>query len=412
MTKPDSVLFRDLLVATKDGDWGKGADCDGHVPAHVIRGTDFASVERGEIAAVPLRFLSEKTIHRRLLKADDILIETAGGSRDKPTGRTALITQRVLDSFPGDVTCASFARFLRIDPKVANPHYIYWYLQHLYARGDMWTHQVQHTGVARFQFTRFADTELVPLPTRIQQDGIAAVLGALDDKIAVNKGIAATARELGLTLFAQSVQRGEAAEVEVQAIASALTRGVAPKYSDSPDELMVLNQKCIRGGRVDLEPARLTLREKVMPTKLLLRHDVLVNSTGVGTLGRVARWTSKTDATVDSHITVVRFDERRVDPVCAGFAMLRAQPEIESMGEGSTGQTELRRAQVGALEILLPDLTRQRELRATLDPLEERADQALAESRTVTTLRDTLLPELMSGRLRVKDAERIIEDHA
>jgi type I restriction enzyme S subunit len=33
------------------------------------------------------------------------------------------------------------------------------------------------------------------------------------------------------------------------------------------------------------------------------------------------------------------------------------------------------------------------------------------ENRTLATLRDTLLPQLMSGRLRVKDAEKIVEDH-
>ncbi|NEE53922.1 hypothetical protein G3M55_56145 [Streptomyces sp. SID8455] len=36
---------------------------------------------------------------------------------------------------------------------------------------------------------------------------------------------------------------------------------------------------------------------------------------------------------------------------------------------------------------------------------------ARRESKTLATLRDTLLPQLMSGRLRVKDAEKIVEDH-
>lgn len=91
--------------------------------------------------------------------------------------------------------------------------------------------------------------------------------------------------------------------------------------------------------------------------------------------------------------------------------MLRAQPEIEAMGEGSTGQTELRRTQLGALEITLPSEAQQRRLRPKLDALEAQADHALAESVALAALRDTLLPQLMSGRLRVKDAEKIVEDH-
>lgn len=252
----------------------------------------------------------------------------------------------------------------------------------------------------------------VLLPPLVEQQAITEVVGALEEKIAVNERIAATTRELGMSLFFQEVQGDDLVEVEVSSIATSLTRGVAPKYSESLDELLVLNQKCIRDGRVNVSPARRTIGSRVTALKLLQRNDVLINSTGVGTLGRVARWTSDNEATVDSHITIVRFDVDQVDPVCAGFALLRAQPEIEAMGEGSTGQTELRRTQVGGLQFALPSPARQRELRIKLDSLEERADQALAESRTLAGLRDTLLPQLMSGRLRVRDAEKIVEDHA
>ncbi|MER5691153.1 restriction endonuclease subunit S [Streptomyces mirabilis] len=251
----------------------------------------------------------------------------------------------------------------------------------------------------------------IRLPGLAGQQAVVAVLGALDDKIVVNERIAATARQLALTTFVQATVDGEPVEVDVASVSRVLTRGIAPKYSESSDDLVVLNQKCIRDGRVRLAPARLTLREKVKAPKLLQRNDVLVNSTGVGTLGRVARWTSDDAATVDSHITIVRFEEAAVDPVCAGFAILRAQPEIEAMGEGSTGQTELRRTQLGGLEITLPNMAAQQQLRPKLDALEERADQALAESGALTTLRDKLLPQLMSGRLRVKDAEKIVEDN-
>lgn len=270
-----------------------------------------------------------------------------------------------------------------------------------------------NSGAAQPMLNRNYITQIsINLPSFEEQRAICGVLGSIDDKIAVNEHIAATARELGMSLFFQAVQGGDLIEVEVDSIATSLTRGVAPKYSESLGELLVLNQKCIRDGRVNFSPARRTLGSKVAAPKLLQRNDILINSTGVGTLGRVARWTSNIKATVDSHITIVRFDAQQVDPVCAGFALLRAQPEIEAMGEGSTGQTELRRTQVGGMELALPSPARQRELRIKLDSLEERADQALAESRTLTGLRDTLLPQLMSGRLRVRDAEKIVEDHA
>ncbi|WP_338672562.1 restriction endonuclease subunit S [Streptomyces sp. SCSIO 30461] len=265
------------------------------------------------------------------------------------------------------------------------------------------------SSVPGFNLTQLRQVE-ISCPPLADQKAIAEALGVLDDKIAVNERIATTARELGLTFYSQRLHDDDSVEVAVEPLTTALTRGVAPKYTDSSDELTVLNQKCVRGGRVNLDPSRLTLREKVKAHKLLQLNDVLVNSTGVGTLGRVARWTLDLEATVDSHITIVRFNEDKVDPVCAGFAMLRAQPEIEAMGEGSTGQTELRRSQVGELELILPGPAGQKELRPKLDALEERADQALRESLSLAALRDTLLPQLMSGKLRVRDAEKIVEE--
>ena len=109
------TVLRDLLVTTKDGDWGKENPEDGYLPYHIIRGTDYPAVRVGDLSSGPQRYLAEHTVKRRTLEPNDILIETAGGTRDRPTGRTLLVTEKVLSRFRGPVTCASFSRFLRID---------------------------------------------------------------------------------------------------------------------------------------------------------------------------------------------------------------------------------------------------------------------------------------------------------
>jgi len=45
-------------------------------------------------------------------------------------------------------------------------------------------------------------------------------------------------------------------------------------------------------------------------------------------------------------------------------------------------------------------------------PLLQKADHGREETATLVTLRDTLLPKLISGELRIKDAERIVGDVA
>lgn len=124
-------------------------------------------------------------------------------------------------------------------------------------------------------------------------------------------------------------------------LAEYIARGIAPKYSDVSG-ITVLNQKCIRDFDISLEPSRLhDTSKKVSMEKRLQLYDVLINSTGIGTAGRVAQWMIPMDATCDSHVTIVRPNKERIDAHYFGYAIKAQQLLIESFAEGSTGQTEM-----------------------------------------------------------------------
>lgn len=247
------------------------------------------------------------------------------------------------------------------------------------------------------------------IPELSEQQAIAEVLGAVDDKIAANTKLVRTSATLTQAIFTDAVRESDDGAV-LSEITGLLSRGVTPKYSDVEETVVVLNQKCIRDQRVNLDPARRTLISKVREDKLLMMDDVLVNSTGQGTLGRVARWTHRDSVTVDSHITIVRFDQAKVDPVCAGMALLSLQETIVEMGEGSTGQTELSRTELGKLRMRLPKRSRQSELGRRFTSMSEMEQVHLRENQILADTRDMLLPQLMSGKLRVRDAERVLEN--
>ena len=245
------------------------------------------------------------------------------------------------------------------------------------------------------------------LPPSDERRAIAEVLGALDDRIAVNKQTAATSRELANARFFRSAKDG--LKVRVSDTVEMLSRGVTPKYVEH-DGMLVLNQKCVRNQRVTLGPARSMVPVMNRLDRVLRHNDVLVNSTGAGTLGRAARWTHDTHATVDSHITIVRFNEQVVDPVCAGFALLRLESEIEALAEGSTGQTELRRDLLGGLILEVPARSVQRCLGDELAKHDALERSLVNESDKLARARDELLPLLMSGKVRVKDAEAAVSE--
>ena len=156
-------------------------------------------------------------------------------------------------------------------------------------------------------------------------------------------------------------------EVKLVELASYISRGITPSYTVS-EGVCVINQKCIRNGKLSLNETRLhnEAKKKVPADKIVQTMDILVNSTGTGTLGRVAQVTDNIRATVDSHVTIVR-PAKEVNPLFLGYAVKWRQPYIEALAEGSTGQTELSRFRLGdEITIPLPSLAAQKQIAETL----------------------------------------------
>lgn len=130
-------------------------------------------------------------------------------------------------------------------------------------------------------------------------------------------------------------------------VCSFLNRGISPAYLEDGG-ICVLNQKCIRDHRVSYEPSRRhdAQAKKVGSDRLVQAGDVLVNSTGTGTLGRVAqlRENPSEPTTVDSHVTIVRPKPGKFYPDFFGYMLVVIEDAIKEAGEGCGGQTELARS--------------------------------------------------------------------
>lgn len=130
-------------------------------------------------------------------------------------------------------------------------------------------------------------------------------------------------------------------------VCSFLNRGISPRYIETGG-ICVLNQKCIRDHRVSYAASRRHDRaeKKVGNERLIQAGDVLVNSTGTGTLGRVAqlREAPPEPTTVDSHVTIVRPKPGNFYPEFFGYMLLVIEDDIKDAGEGCGGQTELARS--------------------------------------------------------------------
>lgn len=127
-------------------------------------------------------------------------------------------------------------------------------------------------------------------------------------------------------------------------VTSYISRGITPSYTEEKG-VKVINQRCIRNNSIDFENSRLTdsQKKKIPKDKYLQKYDVLINSTGVGTLGRSAQIKELCEPiTVDSHVTILRPNDS-INPLFFGYAIQMLEKNIENLAEGSTGQTELSR---------------------------------------------------------------------
>ncbi len=439
-----ALLLRDLLLTTKDGDWGQDAPREGFVPYRVIRGGDFPLVRIGEISTIPLRYLDSGNVHKRTLVAGDIIIETAGGNRDRPTGRVLLVTGRILRSLNLPATCASFSRFLRVDPQKAEPRYVFWYLQYLYDRGDMWQHQVQHTGVARFQFTRFAETVSIPLPDRSEQEAIACILGALDEKIElnwrVNRTLEAMAKAIfkswfvdfdpvvakadgrkpfGMddetaALFPDSFQDSSLGRNprgwKVGKVADVCTSQYGYTASASAENI---GPHLLRVTDMNKEPwiewstvPYCRISEKDLPRYQLSIADILVSR--MADPGKAAIVEESVTAVFASYlIRLVTSEPNRAYHL---FYFLRSSQYLD-YAEGATGgtvQANMNANVITAADMVIPPAAVAEAFNEEVRPLRRNIVANLAQSRTLAILRNTLLPKLLSGEVRLMDAERIV----
>lgn len=251
------------------------------------------------------------------------------------------------------------------------------------------------------------ENQRILLPCIEEQRKVGRTLRLLDDKIKVNSKINDNLQQQAATVFHQWFVANPESErwpsVTLDSLTSLVSRGIAPKYTDDSTQI-VLNQKCIRDHYIDISLAR-RHNPKVINEKWLQYGDLLINSTGEGTLGRAAQvWFVPENMTVDSHVTIVRPKDPHL-LFYIGLWGISHEREIEALHTGSTGQTELPRERVKAMELRLPDNDTLARFNAVISPIVSLIITNQQENVRLASVRDSLPPKLMSGEIDVSDIQ-------
>ncbi len=319
----------------------------------------------------------------------DVVVTTKG-----TVGRIALVKVTDPEFVYSPQVC--FVRVL--DSQRVNPDFIYqWF------RGSEFTEQAfaiaSQTDMAPYINLADFKSLRVSLPPFVEQRAIADVLGALDDKIESNRRIVRDVLTL-IPLEIQLVENEEWLEVGVSEIADFVNGGAFTKDASGSGRMV------IRIAELNNGPGLSTVYNEIEVSAEKTAHagDILMSWSG--SLG-VYYWT-RPEAIINQHIFKV---------VCKKYPswlvfdrLLRAMPEFkQTAADKATTMGHIKRHHLDDTKVRMPESETLRILDRQLAPIWDRLMSAELENHSLETLRGALLPELLSGRLRVKDAESFME---
>jgi type I restriction enzyme S subunit len=259
----------------------------------------------------------------------------------------------------------------------------------------------------------------VRLPPESIQEAIADILGALDDKIDLNRRMSETLEAMARALFkswsvVDATPPRKAAELVSEGILE-----IGDGYRAKNSELGAPGLPFVSAGDLDsgfhLAGADVLSEESVAKAGSKAGRPGDVAFTSKGTIGRFARVDSRTPRFVYSpQVCYWRsLDRERLHPAILYCWMVGEG--FRSQIDAVAGQTDmapyvsLRDQRQMEVPVFAAD---QSGVGDQIEPFLERQSSLAHESETLAALRDTLLPKLISGELRIPDAERIVGEVA
>jgi type I restriction enzyme S subunit len=332
---------------------------------------------------------------------------------------------------------------LRADGTKVYPPFLRWLVQ-----GPVWWEQVGkfiNVG-AVFDSLKCADVPIFELcvPPLPEQRAIAHILGSLDDKIELNRRRAETLEAMARALFKSWFVDFDPVRAKAEGRDPGLPKHLADLFPDRLDDSELGEipegwEVASLPEVVDVNPSRPLRKGTIapyldmanMPTKGHSADQVVEREFGSGMrfingdtlLARITPClengkTAFVDFLVDGQVgwgstEYIVLRPKPPLPEEYAYCLVRSADlrefAIQSM-TGTSGRQRVPPESLAYYQVALPPKMIADAFGRAVKPRFARAGAAVRESRILTALRDTLLPKLISGELRVKDAERFLKE--
>lgn len=377
------VMIDDVCLSASLGPFGSNLTADHYssegVP--VLRGSNLredGGLDLRELVYVPRSVAAQ--LASSIARPGDIVTPHRGA-----IGRVSVIPEGI------EFLLSSSMIRAKLDGSRVNPYYVARYFATKQGRNEILMHAstVGTPGIAQplssFRKLRF------PLRSLQEQQAIAEVLGALDDKIAANSLVVEALGALMEALYAESVSAME----RLTDLASFVNGRNFTKDATGNGRVVV------RISELNSGIGSSTVRNQVEAPDVHLARpgDILFAWSGSLTL---RRW-GMPEALINQHIFKV-IPNSGVPDWLVYQAVAHQMPEYRAIAaDKATTMGHIQRRHLD-VDVPVPERGDWDRLDATISPLWDRSLNAVVESHTLAQLRDTLLPALMDGTLRVKDA--------
>lgn len=372
-------------------------------------------VIRGSNLAGPGRFQSGDFVYVSEPKAESL-------SRNIALPGDLVLTQRGTLGQAGVVPFGEHPRYVisqsqmrvRADPEVAHPLYLFAVFQSPPMLDLIRSHAIT-TGVPHINLEILRNIEIC-LPPIEEQGAIAATLGALDDKIESNRRqreLIAHLIQAEYAAIAQSVDE----HLPLSSLAT-FTKGVSYKSVDlqaSRTALVTLKSFSRDGGykQIGLKPyvGPWKPAQRLHPGEIAVAQTDLTQSADV--VGRAVRVPLATDHdTLVASLDLVIVRPKDEVPIEYLLGVLQDERFRQHCRRHTSGTTVLHLASDALPGYPAPFVPQevQRAFADTARPFFERHDGLGRENERLTRIRDALLPELLSGRIRVPEAREAVSE--
>ena len=303
----------------------------------------------------------------------------------------------LLDGYDDAIISQAYTVFEVIDHEQLLPEYLMMWFRR--PEFDRYARFHSH-GSAReiFDWDELCDV-MLPVPSITRQREIVSEYETLTNRIRLNnqmiQHLEATAQALYRKTFVDNIDKENLPEGwrmgTIEDLSEFVVAGVIPNYIEE-GEYKVLGQRCVHDHIIDMS----FVKSHIPKSNCLFVQDgdILINSTGSGTLGRVGQIISAPmNLAFDSNMTLVRpIGEYAIDYL--GLAIFEKENYFVQISQGSTNQTRLYCSMVKPAELLIPSRDELEKFKNYLHPMRNEIEHRRFENEKLTKLQSLLLAKM------------------